>query len=109
MSDWCVLQHYTEAQDTTSGQVTHTFTDGALLPCGFDPGAGVEVHETDKTKTVTYATLRLPWGTAVDEKDRIKLLTRSGETLAVPLVYFVTAPVQCGPTGVVVQLDIVKP
>lgn len=109
MHDSCVVQSYTEVQDTTSGQVSHTFVDGAVIPCGFDPGGGRELRELDKTTTVTYALLRLPWDTRVDEKDRIKLLSRNGEGLTTPVVYRIAAPAQYGNTGVVLQLDIVEP
>ncbi len=109
MHDWCVVQSFAESQDSTSGQVSHVFTDGLPVACGFDPGGGRELRELDKTTTVTFAMLRLPWGTTVEERDRIKLLTRSGETLSTPVVYRISAPPQRGITGVLLQLDIVEP
>lgn len=89
LMDTCVIQTQSVTVDTY-GQPIETFTDGAAIACRFVPSSGQEVREVsraDSTITVMRAIVRLPRGTTVTPKDRVKITKRYGETLATALVY----------------------
>lgn len=103
MQDTCVIQAYSATFDTYGAPVI-TFTDGAPMACGFDPTGGKKNRRVDLTALHVDATVRLPIGTAVNAKDRIKVTRRFGAWLAAALVFDVQGSPQQGPSGLVLEL-----
>lgn len=104
--DTCIVQTQSVAVDSY-GQGIETFTDGSAIACRFVPWAGGELREinrSDGTITVIRAEVRLPLGTTVTAKDRIKITKRFGETLTTALVFGANEPGAIGPTCVTVNL-----
>jgi len=103
MMDMCVIQTYTSTFDTYGAPVI-TFTDGAPIACGFDPTGGRKNWRADLTALHVDSTVRLPLETAVNAKDRIKIIKRFGVWLSTPLVFDVQGNSQRGPSGLVLEL-----
>ena len=82
--------------------------DADAIVCGLDMRPGSERHGMDHTITNYDATIRLPFATAPDIKDRVKVTKRHGTALAVPLVYDIVGPIQKGPSGVRLLLKIIE-
>jgi hypothetical protein len=82
------------------GEAIASYADGAAAICGLDMRPGSERYGRDNTLLEYDATLRLPIATVPDVKDRIKITTRFGETLATALVYEIVGPIQRGPSGI---------
>ena len=64
-----------------------TYTDGSAIACRFVPERGAESHGADKTLTIMPAQVRLPLGTTVTAKDRIKITKRFGVPLGTAMVF----------------------
>ena len=106
LMDTCVVQTQSVTVDTY-GQGIETFTDGSAIACRFVPSnrvAASEVNRTTSTITITPATVRLPLGTTVTPKDRVKITKRFGETLGTALIFGVDAVSTQGPTCITVTL-----
>lgn len=104
MQDTCVLQTYSETINAY-GSPVGAWTDGAPQACGFDPKGGREMAAANNTTVITDATLRLPVGTVVDMRDRIKITHRFGVSVTAT-VYGIIGPARRGPSGV--QLDLLR-
>lgn len=103
MMDMCYIQRYSAAY--TSGERIATYTDDATpTECGLDMNPGREDHRQDMTTVTWDATLRIPITTTIDQKDRIKIVERHGESLADPIVYRIESPIQRGSSGIRVRL-----
>ena len=101
-NDTCVIQTLSTARDTT-GAVLPTYTDGSAISCGFEPTGGTERKAAGGTAVITDATVRLPIGTTVTAKDRVKITKRHGTSITA-LVFGVAGEPQRGPSGLVVEL-----
>ena len=104
-NDSCQIGVLTSTQDST-GYPAPTWTYGSTISCGFDPSGGREREGADKTVLRSDATLRLPIGTSVNQKDRVKIISRHGSTLSPAETYQVSSLTMRGPSGLV--LDLVK-
>lgn len=108
MMDTAFIQDETETTNSYR-EVVFTYADrGTSTVCGLDMRPGSENVREDKTVLIYDATVRLPIGTLVDEKNRIKVTKRFGETLTTVLVYDIVGPVQRGPSGVRLLLRIAR-
>ena len=108
MFDTCVIQAYSAAQDAYGAMIA-SYTDGSEISVGFDPTGGREGKRTDMTTLPIDATVRLPFGTSVNAKDRIKITKRFGTALSTALVFDVVGFPQTGPSGIVLDLESVTP
>jgi len=104
MMDEGHIQAVVTTANSMNEQVESWPADGSAISCGLDMRPGSERHGPDKTVINYDATIRLPIGTTIDEKDRIKVDKRFGEALASPLVFDVISPIQRGPSGIRVML-----
>lgn len=108
MQDLCVILGYDE------------MTDGYGLPkpiYGANPievDCGLELVDPDEEQesgdvAVIDARLRLPIGTVLDVRDRIRVIERYGEQLGAPdvLLFEIEGPAQRGPSGLVLRLRLV--
>jgi hypothetical protein len=103
MQDTCQIGVYTRTYDTFGAPVP-VYTYATAITCGYDPTGGRENWRRDMTALHVDATIRLPIDTSVNVKDRIKIITRFGVTLATPLVFEVIQETERGPSGLVLSL-----
>jgi len=101
--DTCVVQTQSVTADTY-GQPIETFTDGAAISCRFVPSQGTEIWRSNSVITRIGAKVRLPLGTAITPKDRVKITHRFGVALTTPLVFGVDDVGAMGPTCFTVNL-----
>lgn len=100
MMDTCYLQTYSRTFNTF-GEPVETWTDAEnSTACGLEMKPGRELRMKDKTPVEYDAIIRLPIATVPDEKDRIKITKRFGETITPSLVFEIVAPIQRGPSGI---------
>ena len=107
MMDTCKFGTCTQTADTYN-QLVETFAYGDAVICGLDMKPGSERHGVDSTVINYDATLRLPFASAPDPKDRIKVTKRHGVALAADQVYDIVSPIQKGPSGVRLLLKIIE-
>lgn len=107
MLDTCTLQTHSTTRDAY-GQDVDAWTDGSSVACGLDMRPGSERRGAKMTVVEYDATVRLPIGTTVDEKMRIKVTKRFGESITA-LVFDIVSPVQRGPSGIRLMLRKANP
>jgi head-tail adaptor len=103
MWDTCIVQVWSGSADAY-GELIETYTDGSALACRFVPASGTESRRSNMTQVVMPAMVRLPLGTAVTAKDRVKITKRFGSTLTTPLIFGVDDASISGATCVTVKL-----
>ena len=106
MQDTCQLLTYTEGVTDAYGKPTITYTPGASLACGYNATRQVEVMEGTEV-AITDATLRLPAGTSIDHRDRVKITHRLGVALAAQPVYSFIGEARQGHSALVAGLRLV--
>jgi head-tail adaptor len=102
MQDTCIIQTYSETINTY-GQPVPTWTDGTAQACGVYPKGLRESHNVSNTTVQYDATIRLPVGTVVDMRDRVKVTHRFGVAVT-NVTYGIIGPVRRGASGV--QIDV---
>lgn len=103
MLDRCqVLAHSPNGRDAHN-QPRYTYTAGQETPCGVKPAVNREVEAAGKVVLVDYV-IRLPHGTAVDHRDRIRLTTLFGAPDFSQVDCEIVGQVQYGATAVVINL-----
>lgn len=107
MQDTCVLMRYSETFDAMHHPVP-AWTDGPMLACGLRQTAGQEVSADGRVLVSWPATLRLPIGTRIDLRDRVRIVLRFGQACT-PMVYGFAEPAQEGPSGLVIRLKNTDP
>jgi hypothetical protein len=85
------------------GDEVETFSPGSAVICGFKATSKREVQEQGQI-VMAEAELRLPIGTAVTSKDRVRLTYRLGTLLASPVDYEVIGHPYQGPSGLLLTL-----
>lgn len=105
MQDTCVVCSYSATQDDW-GNPSATYTDGDALACGFEHGAPDEIQESGDVPRID-GRLRLPLGTTLDERDRVRVTHRYGVELTSAETYEVVGPARRGPSGLYVDLRLV--
>jgi len=110
MQDVCRIGAYRESMDGYGNPDTSSpgtlWTYGGEQICGLQH---VRPRETQASGDVPLidARLRLPIGTAIDERDRIRIERRYGEALPAAQVFEIVGPVQRGPSGLVLGLRLI--
>lgn len=105
MQDTCLILAYSATSDDY-GNPDPTYTAGSALACGFEPVRPRELQESGEVPVID-ARLRLPIGTTLDERDRMRMTKRYGETLSPAEDFEIVGPVMRGPSGLVVGLRLV--
>lgn len=108
LQDTCVIQRHAYTGDTYGQQADGFTDDAAAIACGLDMRPGSERWNNRTTVLNFDATLRLAITVTVDEKDRIKVTKRYGETLGTALVFEIAGPIQRGPSGIRLMLNRVE-
>lgn len=81
-----------------------TYTPGAACPMGYRPQSPKEVHD-DQEVAVLMGRVRLPLGTAVTSKSRIRITHIEGEELGTALDFAVYGEPMIRPTIIICQLQ----
>lgn len=84
-------------------QANATYTAGAAISVGYSPSGPNEVHE-DQEVAILAGRVRLPLGTAVTSKDRIRITHIGGQELATALTFAVYGPPMVRPTVTICNL-----
>lgn len=108
MFDTCHRMVYSFSAGTLNQEKPIYTESNTDLLCGFSPDPGSLTIEQDKTVITWDGTLRLPLGTTLDVRDRIKLTKRFGQVQSSPITYDIVAPPQVGPTCLRILLKEVK-
>ena len=105
MQDVCRVGAYTSVDDAYNlPSVTYVY--GAEVICGLDLMSPTEQQASGEVPAIN-AKLRLPIGTTIDERDRIRIEQRYNEELDTPLVFEIEGPVDRGPSGIRLDVRIV--
>jgi hypothetical protein len=101
-NDTCQLGTIT----VTHGSVyeTESFSYGSTISCGFKAGGGKETADGSQT-AINSGVLRLPLTTSITSTARVKLLSRFGYTLGIPMIFKVLGAPEYGPTAITLQLQ----
>lgn len=108
MGDSCQRLARTQTGTDSHGRPQYAYQPGDPIVCGVKPsnryGAG-----TDSTGGVVIADyiLRLPYGTELDNHDRVRILGRHGETLVKPIDAEIVGAVDVGLTAVTAKLKVI--
>ena len=86
MRDTC--QVGTQSAPTDNDPASVVWTYSATISCGLTVETRGETRDGAQA-TLTEATLRVPWGTAISTGDRIKLISQAGVVLSPSPVYAV--------------------
>lgn len=107
MMDSCVLMRYSESFDAMHHPVP-TWTDGPVQACGLNMDSGEEIGGDGRVLVSWSASARLPLGTILDPRDRIRITSRFLQPTT-QLTYEIAGPVLEGPSGLVVRLRTTDP
>lgn len=103
MMDTCVIGRFTEGSTDIYGSAVPTWPEDDAISCGFMVLSVDE--ELGATRTpVGDAQVRLPIGTTLDPRDRIKVTHRHGVAVTAQAYALVGDPKR-GPSGLVVNLE----
>lgn len=100
LMDTCHKLTYSRSTNDYNESIDTYTEDNTDRPCGLDQGAGNETRRTQDTLLEYDAVIRLPLSENWNEKDRIKVTKRFGETLSTPIIYDIVSPIQRGPSGI---------
>lgn len=103
MLDRCQVLTHSENGRDSHNRPQYEYVAGAETPCGVKTAVNREVEAADKVVTVDYV-IRLPHGTAVSQRDRIRLTKLFGAPDFTPVVCEIVGTVQYGATAVVANL-----
>ena len=104
MLDTCRRLVFTSAADDY-GEMVPTWTEAATdIECGLEQTPGSERGRADMTTLTWDATMRLPIGTSIDAKDRLKVTKRFGVAITA-IEYGIAGPIQRGPSGIRLRLQ----
>lgn len=103
MLDTCVRLVYTEGAADAYGKPVVSHVAGDTLACGFHPSNSREALDGAEV-VLTDGALRLPVGTPMDARDRIRLTRRYGATLSTPYEFEIVGEPLRGPSALVLSL-----
>jgi len=108
MFDLCVPMRYSESFDAMHHPVP-VWIDAEPVACGLDMVGGSEIDGDGRILVTWDAEIRLPLGTILEPKDRVRIISRFGVADEPRLEYEVAGPARKGPSGLVVRLKRVLP
>lgn len=106
MQDRCQVGVYTAPTSDDYALPVAVYTYGSAIVCGVEHVNPQEEHASGEVPVID-ARLRLPIGTSIDERNRIKITRRYGSELSTPQVFEIEGPVKRGPSGLVLDLRVV--
>lgn len=86
MVDYVIIQDSSVSSDAYNDP-SFSYSDGIGTKCGYLPSVQKEMYRESKTVVLSDGRIRLPLNTPINEKCRLKLTQRYGESLATPLVF----------------------
>ena len=110
MQDVCRVGAYTSVDDAYNlPSVTYVYGDEVICGLELDPPGFAQVGELQVSGEVPVinAKVRLPIGTTIDERDRIRVEQRYNEELTTSQVFEIEGPVDRGPSGIRLDVRIV--
>jgi len=108
MMDTCVILRFSGAEDDCGVPVA-SYEESAPTRCLFGQIAASERYRPEATMSEVVAKLRLPLGTALERRDRVRITHRGGRALERPLEYAVEGDPRELPALLAVDLAEVRP
>jgi len=103
MQDTCIILSYSPTYDGYNDPV-EGYTTGSAISGNYDPRSSGERRTFELTQVRFDATIRLPAGTSIDEKDKIRITHRFGTAITLP-DYSVVGDSRIRPSHVFVLLE----
>lgn len=103
LKDTGLILTYAQQIGADRRQEPGTFTAQAAIPMGYRPRSPKEVHD-DQEVAIILGRVRLPVGTAVTSKDRIRITHINGQALATAIDFAIYGPPMARPTVVICNL-----
>lgn len=94
---------FTQSVGADRRQGPGSFSVGAAISLGYRPTSPKEEHD-DQEVAILLGRVRLPVGTAVTGKDRIRVTHIDGQALATPLDFAIYGPPMFRPTVIICNL-----
>jgi hypothetical protein len=108
MMDECEILRYSGTRDALNYLVP-TWTGGTISMCGVEMYDGAERDGENRIAVEWDARLRLPFGTMLDLRDRIKITARFWNPSDDATIYDIISPPMIGVSGIVVKLKKMQP
>jgi len=102
--DSCVLLYHSISQGETGQAVPSWPTASEAIACRLVPQGGREQRMKGNVFVTVDARLRLPLGTAIDMRDRIRITHRHGEALDTPQEYDIVGYPEEGASAITIGL-----
>jgi hypothetical protein len=106
MQDTCRRMVFVEDIADAYGMPATEWVEDVALECGFDAMAKPEAMEGTEV-VMADAVMRLPMGTELDHRDRLKVTHRFGVMVEEPETFEVIGEAERGPSGLVLKLRLV--
>ncbi len=106
MLDGCQIGTYDDTKRGSTGQVLSDYDWSDVIPCGYKPMANTMSGEfTNENGDVVHAEgrLRLPHGTVIDHKSKVRIVSRAGQDVD-PIEYDVLGLPAVGLTATVAYI-----
>jgi hypothetical protein len=100
MQDYCTLLPPASAGADRFNRDRTLHADGTETRCGFDPGGTPREMMGVADVSMRMPVIRLPHGTEVNSRYRIKLTHRHGAELSIPLYFDVIGTPRIGPSAI---------
>ena len=101
MMDTCIVQAFSAGAANAWNVLADGYTNGSAIFCGYQAVGGDEVQGETEVVRID-ARFRLPFGTSIAPRDRIKLTHRHGAAITAEY-YEVVGEEMRGPSGLVVE------
>lgn len=108
LQDECVILRWAGYPDGLGDMVGRWTADATRTRCGFGWDRRREIPDNQKTVISGEFLIRLPAGTTLDPRDRLRIVSRFGQDIE-PTDYAVDGTPAVGPSGVVVRVTQVEP
>lgn len=104
MQDTAAIGVYSMTRDAYGAEIA-SYTYGSDLFCGYDPTGGLETRRATMTPLKVSATVRLPIGTTISRRDRIKIKKRFGVAISPEIILSIISEPERGPSGLVIMAE----
>lgn len=102
MMDTCIVYAYSAAGRDVYGKPAPAYTALGATRCGYKADTSTEVLPGNDTATID-ATIRLPRSTLINDRDRLELIRRFGQTM-IPIMFEVVGQPAPGPSAIVAKV-----
>lgn len=102
MMDTCIVHAHSMTGRDAYGKPAPAYTALGATRCGYKADASTEILSGNETVTID-ATIRLPRSTPINDRDRLELIRRFGQTI-IPIMFEVVGQPAPGPSAIVAKV-----